>query len=64
MKLKPCECEHSAHFNIMFTTPNGNPAHGYGKEFNEQLMHKVQTPYGEYHVCLDCATDCLLKYTV
>jgi hypothetical protein len=52
-----CECEHESHFGESYT-PNGNPGHSYGARFSENFLRKVQTPYGQFTVCTDCANDC------
>jgi hypothetical protein len=67
---KPCECEHIAHGDmfgkpedIAFrnrTTPNGNPGHKFGAKYDSSYLQTVNTIYGTYHVCRDCAQDCWL----
>lgn len=60
---RPCMCDHSSHFNKEERTPNGNPAHKFGQPFHLFAIKIVPTPYGEYHVCKDCADDCLGEFT-
>lgn len=59
-----CECEHSAHTDRAegVKTPNGNPGHEYGANFNKNYMKAVKVPFGTFNVCLDCADDCLAEY--
>lgn len=54
-----CECEHLAHLEKGIITPNGNPGHKYGATFSQLHMQVVETPYGSFYVCSDCAHDCL-----
>ena len=58
---KQCECEHIAHFEKAWATPNGNPGHRAGVYFHLEALTKVSTPYGVFHVCKDCAKDCMGK---
>jgi len=51
-----CECEHIAHCEKNERTPNGNPGHDYGASFAQ--LEAVQTWYGAFFVCKDCAEDC------
>lgn len=55
--LRSCQCEHEAHFARVFT-PNGNPGHRYGSGFAETYLETVETEYGRFEVCRDCAHDC------
>lgn len=64
LPLSACTCEHRAHFPADATlshprTPHGNPGHVYGTRYVQRYIRPVQTPYGTFHVCLDCAADCL-----
>jgi hypothetical protein len=54
-----CECEHKSHFDKNKLTPNQNPAHLYGVKFSTNYLRKVETLYGSFVVCKDCAEDCL-----
>lgn len=56
--LKHCECEHIAHFDKGWLTPNGNPGHRADALFHRDCMKHVRTPYGLELVCPDCADDC------
>lgn len=62
MMTRLCECEHAAHFERDKRTPNGNPGHKWGAKFATRVP--VKTPYGTFHVCVDCASDCLAKQRV
>ena len=53
-----CECEHIAHNDRHWLTPNGNPGHNYGARFAPEYTTHVQTTYGKLKVCLDCYFDC------
>jgi hypothetical protein len=60
--LKPCECEHAAHFfddGPRQHTPHGNPGHVYGTRFVPRVLSPLKTTYGTFTVCADCASDCL-----
>lgn len=66
MKTSPCECENAAHFADCVTTsgkrlmtPNGNPGHDYGADFNaDQLKPAFIEGFGTFTVCSDCFDDC------
>lgn len=46
-----CECEHIDHFE-----GEGDPnAHRYGHECDLETMTQVQTEFGTFTVCVDCA---------
>jgi len=51
-----CECEHIAHFDKNWLTPNGNPGHKAGQTYHG--LKAVKKTYGTFHVCSDCITDC------
>jgi hypothetical protein len=57
-KCMACECEHVAHLDGAKRTPNGNPGHDYGARFAPGYLTEIQTTYGKFRVCRDCATDC------
>jgi hypothetical protein len=59
LNTKSCECEHVSHFDKKKRSPAGNPNHRYGTKFAESFITPVKTPYGTFHVCDDCAKDCL-----
>ena len=61
MKGTNCECEHVSHLDTNARTPNGNPGHIYGAAGWLNLQ-PVKTPYGTFHVCKDCADDCLREH--
>jgi hypothetical protein len=59
--MPKCQCEHAAHFPDDWevqVTPNGNPGHKYGVAFLPAAIRTVQTTYGAFNVCRDCAADC------
>jgi len=58
MILTACKCEHEAHFDRKKRTPDGNPTHKYGMRYAMSYLRRVQTPYGIFTVCRDCAEDC------
>lgn len=59
MHKEECRCEHAAHFHDEpALTPNGNHGHEYGVEYYSHFIVTVQTPYGKFKVCRDCASDC------
>lgn len=58
MNTHSCECEHIAHMDRDRHTPNGNPSHRYGVEFNAELLQLASTERGHFWVCPDCAGDC------
>lgn len=58
MTTRPCQCEHVAHFERQKRTPNGNPAHSYGKKFAERVLVRMNL---SYEVCKDCSEDCWKK---
>lgn len=60
--MRKCECEHQSHMDKDMHTPNGNPAHKYGVAYSNRYMQDVKTPFGTFHVCKDCAEDCLQQY--
>lgn len=53
-----CQCEHLAHFDKLWLTPNGNPGHQWNTRFNSKILVPKKTPYGTFKVCPDCAKDC------
>lgn len=53
-----CQCEHEAHLDKAKLTPNGNPGHRYWQSFRLKQLVEVQTTYGTFRVCPDCAEDC------
>ena len=55
-----CECEHIAHTDRHAQTPKGNPGHRYGQTFKRWYMAEVDTIFGRFYVCSDCARDCEL----
>lgn len=60
--LKPCECEHAAHFfdeGPRQHTPHRKPGHRYGTHFMLRVLSPLKTAYGTFTVCSDCASDCL-----
>lgn len=62
-----CECEHIAHQprekgQLRSTTPNGNPGHKYGVQYFNHAIVQVQTTWGKFWVCRDCAADCYKQY--
>lgn len=61
--MKPCECEHAAHFRDQDMTndltPNGNPGHHYAARFAPTFLHVAKTTGGTFTVCRDCFTDCI-----
>lgn len=61
METKACECEHAAHFHDegRQLTPNGNPGHKYGVKYALSYIEPRKTVNGTFHVCRDCARDCL-----
>lgn len=55
-----CECEHAAHFTEGFDSFGATVKgirHEYGSTF--YAVTRVQTPYGAFTVCQECADDCL-----
>lgn len=64
--MHSCQCEHVAHLDYdkrpQPLTPNGNPSHKYGARFHDSYLGGVETPYGKFVVCKDCARDCLAEY--
>lgn len=59
-----CECENIAHFpEEKKLTPNGNPGHRYGQEFLSGIQ-PIKTEMGTFHVCKDCAVDCLKDWRI
>ncbi len=59
MKTVQCECEHISHFERNRRSPNGNPTHKYGRLYAESYMVSMDTEYGAFRVCKDCAEDCM-----
>lgn len=51
-----CQCEHGHHFE------DGNNCHAYGAEVGEIV--EVQTQWGLYEVCPECAKNHLAKYAM
>jgi len=64
MRQHRCQCEHIAHFDTTKQTPNGNPAHPYEINYFESYLTRINTNYGTYLVCKDCAKDCMLPVKV
>lgn len=65
--MHSCQCEHVAHTERekrpQPLTPNGNVSHAYGARFHDNYLGGVETPFGVYVVCKDCARDCMAEYT-
>lgn len=51
-----CQCEHVSHIE----PDRHNVAHEYYAPVPS--VQPVKTPFGTFHVCTDCAGDCLLIY--
>ncbi len=59
MQTAVCNCEHAAHFDQPeIKTPNGNPGHEYGVKVALAYLTAIETTYGAFTVCENCATDC------
>ena len=56
--LGRCQCEHLAHFEHEVPTPKGNPGHLYGDLFLRRHLVRVETPFGVFNLCPECAQDC------
>jgi hypothetical protein len=62
-KIVECECEHASHFpEEKKLSPNGNPNHKYGQGYCAHYMVTVQTPFGKFTVCRECADDCYAQF--
>ena len=57
--MAKCQCEHIAHVKKDKRTPNGNPGHRYGVDFNTLYITTVKTHYGTFTICRDCERDCI-----
>lgn len=62
MELYKCKCEHESHTKKDKLSPNGNSGHRYNAAFAYNYTKYIKTPYATFHVCLDCANDCLQDY--
>jgi hypothetical protein len=61
--LYPCECEHECHFAAERETHDSiERAHFYRGCYTHDTV-EVETPFGTFIVCEECAETCLKDYT-